>query len=75
MRTFRLAIAVAAAMFIFPVNAQRVEIGPGGVRFGEGRADRRICAELRDACLHKGELGEQGELIAAATEGRVGDGD
>jgi hypothetical protein len=57
----RCSIAVAVAMFVLPVNAQRVEIRPGGVRFGEGRPDRQVCAQLRRACLHKDELGEQGE--------------
>jgi hypothetical protein len=61
MRSFGFAIAAAAVIFVLPANAQRVEIGPGGVRFGEGRPDRRVCAELRNACLHKGELEEQGE--------------
>jgi hypothetical protein len=75
MRTFGFAIAVLAAMFVVPVNAQpRFEIGPGGVRIGGGEryyggerrygSERRYggrCAELRNACLHKGELGEQGE--------------
>jgi len=37
MRTFGFAIAVAAAMFVLPVNAQRFEIGPGGVRIGGSR--------------------------------------
>jgi hypothetical protein len=37
MRTFGFAIAVAAAMFVLPVNAQRFEIGPGGVRIGGDR--------------------------------------
>lgn len=67
----RCSIAVAVAMFVLPVNAQRVEIGPGGVRFGEGRPDKQVCAQLRRACLHKDELGEQG----AAIVGRVDDVD
>ena len=74
MRTFGFAIAVAAAMFVLPVNAQRFEIGPGGVGisggerdygreryYGRDRSHGGVCAELRRACLNKGELGEQGE--------------
>jgi hypothetical protein len=71
MRTFGFAIAVAAAMFVLPVNAQRFEFGPGGVGIGGGERDygreryygreRGGCAELRRGCLNKGELGEQGE--------------
>jgi len=74
MRTIRFGIAVAAAMFVLPVNAQGIEFGPGGVRIGGGERDygrERYygrdrshgggCAELRRACLNKGELGEQGE--------------
>jgi len=71
MRTIRFGIAVAAAMFVLPVNAQGIEFGPGGVRMGGGerdygrygreRASRGVCAELRRACLNKEELGEQGE--------------
>ena len=68
MRTFGFAIAVSAVMFVLPVNAQRIEVGPGGFGIGGGEryygGERRYggrCAELRNACLHKGELGEQGE--------------
>jgi hypothetical protein len=68
MRTFGFAIAVAAALFVLPVNAQRFEFGPGGVGIGGGERDYGrershggVCAELRRACLNKGELGEQGE--------------
>ena len=66
MRTCALAIA-AAALFAFPTStfSQGIEIGPGGVRIGvdpgpEG-ASQQECDELRRACLHKEELGEQGE--------------
>ena len=38
MHTLRFGLAVAAAMFVLPVNAQ-VEIGPGGVRIGRGDAN------------------------------------
>ena len=55
MRTFGFAIAVAAAMFVLPVNAQRFEIGPGGVRIGGDRPSQGVCAQLdgtnnRDFC-------------------------
>lgn len=63
-----LAIATAA-LFAIPTSAafsQGIEIGPGGVQFEpgyrrEGRSvSRGECWELRQACLHKEELGEQG---------------
>jgi hypothetical protein len=67
MRAYVLAI-VSAALFALPTSAlsQAVEFGPGGVRIHpyhhqhEYRADRGDCRELRLACLHKDELGEQG---------------
>lgn len=75
MRTHAIALAAIAAMFFFPASAvsQEVEIGPG-VRIGPGfhehygrgyygghrRAYGGQCRELRQACLHKEELGEQG---------------
>jgi len=62
MRALGFGVVVATAMFVLPVNAQRIEVGPGGVRIGGGeRPSRQVCAELRNACLHKDELGEQGE--------------
>lgn len=72
MRTYILAIAAAAALFASAPAAfsQDVEIGPGGVRVEpfphyqgryQGRSvSRGRCAELRQACMHKEELGEQG---------------
>jgi hypothetical protein len=65
MRAYVLAI-VGAALFALPTSAfsQAVEFGPGGVRIhpyhhhGGYGAD---CRELRQACLHKDELGEQGQ--------------
>ena len=70
MRTYALAIA-AAALFALPTSAlsQGVELGPGGVRIEpgyHGYHHRRSayggeCRELRLACLHKEELGEQGQ--------------
>jgi hypothetical protein len=70
MRTYALAIATAA-LFALPTSAfsQGVVFGPGGVRiepgyhhgYYQGRsAYRGECRELRLACIHKEELGEQG---------------
>src|SRR4051812_40434408 len=65
MRTHVLAIAAAADLFAFPLSAssQTFEIGPGGVRFGEGRGrgGGGQCEELRLACENKDRLGERGE--------------
>jgi hypothetical protein len=66
MRTYFFAIA-AAALFALPTSSAfsqvDVEIGRGGVRVGpryhHGRGPSR-CRELRAACMHKRELGEQG---------------
>jgi hypothetical protein len=45
MRTVGFGVVVATAMFALPVNAQRIEIGPGGVRVGGGeRGSREVCA-------------------------------
>ena len=67
MRSYALAVAAAAALFAFAPAAfsQDVEIGPGGVRVEpfphyQGRsAWRGRCEDLRRACMHKEELGEQ----------------
>ena len=68
MRTYILA-AATAALFAIPTYAfsQEVHIGPGGVRVGPGyhhhyndRFEGGRCRELRAACMHKEELGEQG---------------
>ena len=72
MKTLRFGIAVAAALFVLPVNAQ-IQIGPGGVRIGGGGR----CEELRRACENKGALGEQGEgncadIVRFAEEGPNG---
>ena len=50
----------------FPVSSssQGIEIGPGGVHIDQGgdrEGLRGDCEELRRACLHKDELGEEGE--------------
>ena len=65
MRTYVLAI-LTAALFVLPTSAFSqvdFEVGPGwrgvyiphGNRYGGGQ-----CRELRQACLHKEELGVQG---------------
>jgi hypothetical protein len=74
MRTSALAI-LTVALFVPPTVAFSqvgVEIGPGGVYVGprsrhydDGYHNERYyggarCRELRQACLHKEELGEQG---------------
>jgi len=66
MRTYAFAIAAAVALF-FPVSAysQEIQIGPGGVHI-DGDRDRegarpRECEELRRACEHRDQAGEQGE--------------
>lgn len=62
MRTYLFALVGALALFAGPAFAQDIELGPGGVRVyrhhhnGYG-AD---CRALRQACLHKEELGEEG---------------
>ena len=63
MRKYALAIIAAAALFPpVPASSQGLEIGPGGVHIDRGRArEDRDCEELRRACLHKEELGEEGE--------------
>ena len=66
MRTYALAIA-ATALFALPTSgfSQGIEVGPGGVHIdtdhGRDRASEHECEELRRACTHKDELGEQGE--------------
>ena len=75
MRAYVLAV-LTAVFFVLPTSAFSqvdVEVGPGGVYVGprhrgydDGyhRGDRygggARCRELRQACLHKEELGEQG---------------
>ena len=70
MRTYVLAI-LTAALFVLPTSTFSqvgVEIGPGGVYVGPryrhyddgDRQGGARCRELRQACLHKEELGEQG---------------
>ena len=65
MHRYALAIATAAALFSpVPASSQGIEIGPGGVHIDPGydrEGLRGDCEELRRACLHKDELGEEGE--------------
>jgi hypothetical protein len=63
MRMYALAIVAAAALFSpVPASSQGIEIGPGGVHIDRGHdREGRDCEELRRACLHKDELGEEGE--------------
>jgi hypothetical protein len=62
-------------MAVLPVQAQTFEFGPGGLRVTpHGGAE---CRELRAACMHKEELGENGmgncrryrELCASGARG------
>ena len=66
MRMYALAIVAAVALFSpVPASSQGIEIGPGGDHIDRDR-DREgrqgDCEELRRACLHKDELGEEGEV-------------
>ena len=73
MRTYILAIILAiaiAALFAIPTTAfsESINVGHGGARIGPSYGHHRLynrdeggrCAELRQACLHKEQLGEQG---------------
>ena len=70
MRPYILAV-FTAALFALPTSAAfsqvDVEVGPRGVRVGPSyhrhlynRSDEGQCRELRQACVHKGQLGEEG---------------
>jgi hypothetical protein len=69
MRAYVLAI-LGAALFALstpvtlstPAVSQQIEIGPGGVRVDPYRRhyDGGRCRELRWACTHKEQLGEEG---------------
>ena len=77
MRKFALAIAAAGFFALpTSAFSQSVEFGPGGVQIEPGygydhgyhyghrygrTASRGQCRELRLACLHKEELGEEGQ--------------
>ena len=65
MRTYLLSLA-ALTLFTIPTPAlsKDIHIGPGGVRIGPSYGHHRYynrdqgggCAELRQACVHKGQL-------------------
>lgn len=63
MRRYELAVVAAAALCSpVPAFSQGIEIGPGGIYIDRDREGRQgECDELRRACLHKEELGEEGE--------------
>jgi hypothetical protein len=72
MRKLALAVTAVGTLLTLPSTtfAQGFYFGPGGVRVDDGRdyyRERRYrrsgyedCRELRQACLHKEELGEEG---------------
>jgi hypothetical protein len=76
MRKLVLSMTAMAALLAVPSTsfAQGISVGPGGVRVDDGRdygrrrgyyeerrgGSRGMCRELRQACMHKEELGEQG---------------
>jgi hypothetical protein len=69
MRKFAFALA-GAALFALPTLAfsQSVVVGPGGVQiepfhhhYARSIHGGGECRELRAACMHKEELGEQGQ--------------
>jgi hypothetical protein len=71
MRMYALAIVAAAALFSpVPASPQTIEIGPGGVHIDSDRdwkgPREGECEELRRACLHKDELGEEGTALPNA---------
>jgi hypothetical protein len=67
MRKYLLA-GLSAAILTVPTAAfpAQIDIGPGGVRVGPGYHRHYYnygggeCYRLRQACLHKGQLGEEG---------------
>ena len=65
MRKFAFSLLAAALLFAVPVSSfgQGVEVGPGGVEVEPGRHYHRDpdCRALRQACIHKEDLGEAGE--------------
>ena len=64
MRTLTIVIGLTA--LAAPAFGQGIEIGPNGLRVHPGyerhyaREDRGRCRELRYACMHKEEMGEEG---------------
>jgi hypothetical protein len=79
---------LALALFALPTAAlsQGIHIGPGGVGVDTGIQDEyqhheyaqhgdhyaHMCAELRQACMHKHELGEEGHGNCARYRQRCG---
>jgi hypothetical protein len=57
-RKMRTLILIAVLMAPFAVQAQSIDIGPGGIQVSPHRGGN--CRELRAACMHKEELGETG---------------
>jgi hypothetical protein len=60
-------VAIVALLAVPGLSfAQGIEVGPGGIRVEPGYGRHRHygyepdCRELRAACMHKEELGEQG---------------
>lgn len=72
MQKIALGLCATAALLALPStgSAQGFYFGPGGVQIDDGRRDyyeerryrreRGMCRELRQACLYKEELGEEG---------------
>ena len=59
--TARITTLAVLMILSSPAMAQGVEIGPGGIEVRPPyRTEHVDCHELRAACLHKDELGEQG---------------
>jgi hypothetical protein len=64
MTRYKLGALAAATLFILPMSAfsQVLEVGPGGVRIGDGRGrGGSQCEQLRRACEAKDQLGERGQ--------------
>jgi hypothetical protein len=65
MRKFAHGLAIGALLALSTTAfSQTFEVGPGGLRINPDRPYARAggeCRELRQACLHKDELGEQGQ--------------
>jgi hypothetical protein len=57
----RTLILVGLLMAPLPALGQTFELGPGGVHVYPHGGSGRECRELRAACMHKEELGEQGQ--------------
>src|SRR5215475_10845263 len=60
-KTMKTLMLIALLMAPLPALGQALEIGPGGVHVYPHGGGGRECRELRAACMHKEELGEQGQ--------------